>query len=96
MEYVNLQTGARIDISKLSSAEKQFYRQALKKFQRNTDWLAFDDFAFGVRSPIYDRRRSHLDVLKSPLYLALKDMSLQLGIQQGLISRAKSKKKASA
>jgi hypothetical protein len=96
MEYVNLQTGIRIDINELSATEKEFYRRALRKFQENTDWVAFDEFAFGMKSPIYDQRRSHLDVLKSPLYLALKDMSLQLGIQQGLISLGKSEKSVSA
>jgi len=93
MEYVNLETGVRINLDDLTLEEKKFYRQALKKFQENTNWLSFDEFAFGMRSPIYKGRRSHIDVLKSELYLALKDMSLQLGVQQGLIRRTKKAEK---
>lgn len=93
MEYVNLETGVRINLDDLTLEEKKFYRQALKKFQENTKWLSFDEFAFGMRSPIYKGRRSHIDVLKSELYLALKDISLQLGVQQGLIRRTKKSEK---
>lgn len=89
MEYVNLETGVRVNLGGLTPEEKKFYRQALKRFQENTSWLAFDEFAFGMGSPIYSRQRSHIDVLKSALYLALKDMSLQLGVQQGLVARTK-------
>jgi hypothetical protein len=63
------------------------------KFRENTNWLAFDEFAFGIRSPIYHGRRSHFEVLQSALYLVLKDMSLQLGVQQGLIKRTKKTEK---
>ena len=93
MVYVNLQTGVKIVLDSLTDAERNFYRQALKKFQENSKWLAFDEFAFGMRSPIYFHRNSHRDVLKDPLYLALKDMSLQLGVQQGMIARSKAKGK---
>jgi hypothetical protein len=93
MEYVNLETGLRVNLDGLTPEEKKFYRQALKRFQENTSWLAFDEFAFGMGSPIYSRQRSHLDVLKSALYLALKDMSLQLGVQQGLVARTKKSEK---
>ena len=93
MEYVNLGTGVRVNLDDLTPEEKKFYRQAVKKFQENTKWLSFDEFAFGMRSPIYSGRRSHIDVLKNGLYLALKDISLQLGVQQGLIARAKKSEK---
>src|SRR5438876_11608874 len=89
MEYVNLETGVRVNLDGLTPEEKRFYRQARKRFQEQASWLAFDEFAFGMRSPIYHRQRSHILVLKSPLYLALKDMSLHLGAQQGLISCTK-------
>jgi len=93
MEYTNLETGFKVQLDDLTEAEKKFYRQALKLFQQNTDWGSFDEFAFGMGSPIYSRHRSHQDVLKTPLYLALKDMSLQLGVQQGKIVRTKAKEK---
>ena len=93
MEYVNLETRVRVNLDGLTPEEKRFYRQARKRFQEQTSWLAFDEFAFGMRSPIYHRQRSHIPVLKSPLYSALKDMSLQLGVQQGLIARTKKSEK---
>ena len=93
MEYVNLETGARINLDDLTAEDKKFYKQAMKRFRENTNWLSFDEFAFGIRSPIYNGRRSHIEVLQSVLYLVLKDMSLQLGVQQGLIKRTKKAEK---
>jgi hypothetical protein len=95
MEYVNLETGVKVKLDDLTPEEKKFYKQALRKFQENTDWFSFDEFAFGMRSPIYKGKKSHVDVLNSGLYLVLKDISLQLGVQQGLIARrTKSEKRA--
>lgn len=48
-----------------------------------------------MNSPIYRGRDSHLNVLKHPLFLALQDMALQLGVQQRMISRRKTKEKSS-
>lgn len=75
----------------LVGAAKQSRRlgRAVRQFRGNADWFSFDEYLFSPRSPIYARRRSHLDVLKDPLYLALKDMWLQLGVQQGMIARHK-------
>ena len=95
MEYVNLETGVRVKLDGLTPEEKKFYKQALRKFQENTEWFSFDEFAFGMRSPIYKSKKSHIDVLNNDLYLVLKDISLQLGVQQGLIARrTKSEKRA--
>lgn len=73
----------------LSSEEHDFLRQAERKFRSNTNWFEFEDFAFGMRSPLFSRQRSHLDVLRHPLYLALKEMWLDLGVRQGLVSPSK-------
>lgn len=89
MEYINLETGLRINLDNLTADEKKFYQQAIKRFRENTHWGSFDEFAFGNRSPIYNRRRSHINVLESALYLVLKDMWIQLGVQQGMIKRTK-------
>lgn len=83
MEYVNSTTSKRVDLTTLTNDEQQFYLQAKKRFDENTDWLGFDEFAFAPRSLVYNG----LDAMKSPLYLAIKDMSLQLGVQQGKITR---------
>jgi hypothetical protein len=95
MEYVNRKTGTRIKLDRLNAEEKKFYQLALRRFRENVRWVDFDDFTLGLKSPIYRKRESHLDILKDPLYLALQDMSLQLGVQQGMISRKKIKEKNS-
>lgn len=77
----------------LADDERAFYQLALKRYRADTNWLAFEDFAFGMKSPIYQRQRSHLDVLQHPLYLALREMWLDLGIKQGMIAPAKKKEK---
>ncbi|MHB2018636.1 MAG: hypothetical protein ACYCW6_16940 [Candidatus Xenobia bacterium] len=87
MQYVNNETGLVIDLGSLDEREQRFYHQALQRFQSNTPWLAFDRFAFTMGSPIYRRRQSPRDILRDPLFRALKDMSLQLGQQQGMIAR---------
>jgi hypothetical protein len=93
MRYINYETGLEIDLSGLAESQVEFYLKALEKFRENTSWLAFDAFAFGGLSPLYSGRKSHLEVLKDPLYLALKDMCLQLGVQQGMIRRAQKEEK---
>jgi hypothetical protein len=77
------------DIDRLSTVEREFLLQAEKKYRSNANWFDFEDFAFGMRSPLFSRQRSHLDVLQHPLYLALKEMWLDLGVRQGLVSASK-------
>ena len=89
MEYVNLETGLKIDLNGLNDTERRLYRRALKEFQKNVNWLEFDHFVLGKHSALYNGKRSHLEVLKHPLYLALKDMWLQLGVRQGMIAKSK-------
>ena len=72
----------------LSIEERTFLRRARAKFEQNTDWLAFEDFAFGSRSPLFTKTRSHQDILQHPLYLALREMWLELGVRQGKVKDA--------
>jgi hypothetical protein len=37
MEYLNSETGVRVNLDSLTPAEKKFYKLALKKFQENTN-----------------------------------------------------------
>ncbi len=74
----------------LTSEERQFLDRAQAKFDEAVDWLEFEDFAFGPRSPLFSRTRSQQDVLKHPLYVALREMWLELGIRQGRIAATKS------
>lgn len=87
MTYTNAETGFRVSLDDLNDVERSFYADAQRRFRDNVDWFAFDAFAFGRHSPLYRGRRSHHEVLRSPLYLALRDMSLQLGVQQGKVAR---------
>lgn len=73
--------------SALSPDEEAFLHRAQRKFRENADWLEFEEFAFGSRSPLYSKTRSHQDVLQHPLYLALKEMWLDLGVKQGRIRK---------
>jgi hypothetical protein len=76
----------------LTPEEREFLKQAEKKYRTNTNWFEFEDFAFGMRSPLFSRTRSHLDVLRHPLYLALKEMWLDLGERQGLVAPSRQEK----
>lgn len=87
MIYINRRTGSNVVLSNLDARQQEFYREAAAKFRKNVDWSEFEDFAFGAGSPLYVRRTSHLDVLDHPLYRALKDMWLELGVRQGLVAQ---------
>ena len=87
IEYLNLQTGKKIVLEGLSEELEKFYRQAVKKFMENVEWMRFEEFVFGARSPLHGRHQSHQALLRDPLYLALKDMWQQLGVQQGKMKR---------
>ena len=67
----------------LEGAEADFFRRALDKFDSNAYWFSFANFAFSSSSPIYARRKSYGRLVKDPLYRALQDMWLQLGVNQG-------------
>ena len=79
-------------MTQLTQEEDSFLHRAQKKFAQNADWLEFEDFAFGSRSPLYSKSRSHKDVLTHPLYVALKDMWLELGVRQGKVKDASGRK----
>jgi hypothetical protein len=84
------------DLDTLTNAERAFYQLAVRRYRADTDWFTFEDFAFGMKSPIYERQRSHLDVLQHPLYLALREMWLDLGVKQGMIAQAERGEKRNA
>jgi hypothetical protein len=80
----------------MTPEEQQFLTRAQAKFADNVTWLEFEDFAFGPRSPLFSRTRSQQDVLKHPLYLALREMWLELGVKQGRIAAPREGKKDDA
>lgn len=73
-------------LSTLNADETAFLARARANVRKNMDWLAFEEFAFGMQSPLFAKTRSHKDVRENPLYLALRDMWLDLGVRQGYIA----------
>ena len=72
-------------VTGLNETERAFLGRARKLFAQNTDWFEFEGFAFGMRSPVFAKTRSHKKVVESPLYIALRDMWLELGVRQGKV-----------
>jgi hypothetical protein len=72
-------------ITGLNEVEQAFLARARRMFAANTNWFEFEDFAFGMGSPLFSKTRSHQNILEHPLYRALTDMWLQLGVRQGLV-----------
>jgi hypothetical protein len=89
MKYQNKDSGLQIDLSGLDSERKKFYRLAMEKLEANVAWLEFEDFAFSFGSPVFRASRNRREVLGDPLYLALKDIWLRLGIKQGFVAPLK-------
>lgn len=81
--------------SNLDARERKFYQEAQKRFRKNVPWAEFEEFAFGMGSPLYAHRTSHLDVVDDPLFQTLKHMWLDLGVKQGLIAEEKGKQSKS-
>ncbi len=93
MIYINRRTGTSVELSSLDTKQQAFYKEALANFRRKVSWADFEEFAFGMGSPLYAHRTSHLEVLSDPLYEVLTDMWLELGVKQGLIAPEQSKEK---
>lgn len=72
-------------VSELNEVEKKFLEAARRLFEQNVNWLEFEGFAFGMRSPLFAKTRSHKNILEHPLYVALTDMWLELGVRQGMV-----------
>jgi len=87
MRYQNKDSGVDIDLGALTSEKLRLFETASELFRKNTSWFEFEQFVFSFTSPLFRQAKNRADVLKDPLYVALKDMWLQLGINQGFIAR---------
>jgi len=72
-------------ITGLNEREQAFLETARRLFAENTDWFEFESFVFGMQSPVFAKTRSHRNILEHPLYRALTDMWLELGVRQGMV-----------
>ena len=79
-------TATHRPVEALTADETSFLRRAEERFKQNMNWLEFEELAFGMRSPLFARKRSHQNVVEHPLYVALRDMWLELGVRQGYIA----------
>src|SRR5438874_13282433 len=86
MRYVNRKSGVSIDLGDLDAAKKRLYETAVEQFHKNVSWFGFERFVFSYTSPLFRAARNRADVIDDPLYVALKDMWLQLGINQGFVA----------
>jgi hypothetical protein len=86
MRYRNRESGVDLDSTQLDGERKAFFLSAVKQFHADVNWFEFERIAFGFRSPVFQQARSRQDVLTDPLFLALKDMWLRLGVEQGLVA----------
>lgn len=77
-----------IDLRSLTEQEKKFWQHAKERFEANIKWIDFEELVFGTASPIYENCVSHLEVMETPLYLALEKLWIELGIRQGHIKKS--------
>lgn len=86
MRYHNRKTGLEIDLGELDPNRQRLFETAQRQFRNNANWFEFEQLVFSYTSPIFQQTRSRADVVRDPLYKALKDMWLQLGIKQGFVA----------
>jgi hypothetical protein len=86
MRYHNRESGLEINLGELDTEKKHLYERAQKLFRSNASWFAFEQVVFTYTSPLFHRSRNRADVFNDPLYKALKEMWLQLGIDQGFVA----------
>jgi len=86
MRYQNPESGLEIDLGKVDEEQKRLFDRAQKMFRSNASWFAFEQVMFAYTSPLFRPSRNRAEVVHDPLYKALKDMWLQLGINQGYVA----------
>jgi hypothetical protein len=86
MRYLNPNSGVSIDLGQLDAEKKRFFETAQNQFRGNANWFEFEQLVFSYTSPVFHKSRNRAEVLRDPLYHSLKDMWLQLGIQQGFVA----------
>ena len=96
MHYSNRKSGVSIDLGDLDVAKRHLYERALEQFRSGVSWFEFEQFVFSYTSPLFSAARDRAAVVKDPLYAALKDMWLQLGIDQGFVANEPNETQARA
>jgi|SRR3954452_21613159 len=94
MRYHNPKSGLDIDLGTLEPQKRRLFDHAMEMFRRNTSWFEFEQIVFSYTSPLFTRAKKRADVVDEPLFHALTDMWLQLGIDQGYVANDRTKTKA--
>jgi hypothetical protein len=94
MRYHNPKSDLDIDLGHLDADKRRLFETAHEKFRQNTNWFEFEQLVFAYTSPLFNRAKNRADVVSEPLFLALKDMWLQLGIDQGYVANDRTETKA--
>ena len=87
MRYHNKESGVNVDLGTLNDEKRRLFEAAHERFRKNTNWFEFEQLVFSFTSPLFRNAKSRAEVLTDPLYTALKDMWLQLGINQGFVAK---------
>lgn len=87
-----LHSGEVLDLSALTDKQRAFFERADRLFSQGAPWSDFQNFYLQRQSAIWfnggDPRSERLptsQVTRSPLYRAVKDMGLRLGVAQGYL-----------
>jgi len=96
MHYINPKSGLDIDLGDLSPERARLFDIARKQFQKNVSWFVFEQLIFSYTSPLFKDLKTRADVVNDPLFTALKDMWLQLGIKQGFVAAPDDRKQTKA
>src|ERR1044072_8832829 len=94
MHYHNPKSGLDLDLGHIDADKRRLFETASEMFRKNTSWFAFEQLIFSYTSPLFRKSKSRADVINEPLFLALKDMWLQLGIDQGYVANDRTEAKA--
>src|SRR2546430_6546481 len=89
MRYHNKESGVDVDLGTLNDEKRRLFEATHERFRKNTNWFEFEQLVFSFTSPLFRNAKSRAEVLTDPLYTALKDMWLQLGINQGFVAKPK-------
>lgn len=78
-------TGRRIDLSALSSQEKEILAQLLDEHGQNPDWDKYSNFWQSLLRPVLVKIRAS-ERTRHPLYKVAQDLEMRLGVAQGAVA----------
>lgn len=87
-----MHSGEVLDLSAMTDKQRAFFDRAERMLSRGAPWSDFQNYYLQAKSAIWfnggDPRAERLpttQVTRSPLYRAVQDMGLRLGVAQGYL-----------